>query len=143
MTKAGECPLAKSEDAKVTSQVPPGLLNISGARLEVFRRLASAGPGKDVEVKDLDKAHHNPSLRLEETLLQDEQEATASQPPEGPEPRREFPRAGVFRSGSSIEQEPIGSGASKGQIFRRQESTDAAQSQEEAERTKTWRSIQT
>ena len=64
MTKAGECPLAKSEDAKVTSQVPPGLLDISGARLEVFRRLASAGPGKDVEVKDLGKAITTPASGL-------------------------------------------------------------------------------
>ena len=39
---------------------------------------------------------------------QDRQEATASLPPEGPDPRRKPPGAGVFRGWSLLEKEPPG-----------------------------------
>ena len=139
----GNCSLAKSEDAKGTAQVPPGLRDVTEARLEVSLRLAIAGPEKDVEPKVRGEAHRNPSPRPEETLLQDEQEANTSQLPEGPDPRREFPGAGVFRSESILEQGPPGAEASRGWNVQRQELTGFTQCQEASERTKAWGRIQT
>ena len=49
--------------------------------------LAISGPETDIEPKDLGEAHHNPILRPKETQLQGRQDATASQPPEVPDPR--------------------------------------------------------
>ena len=59
-TKDGECSLAKSKDAMVTPQVPPGLLDATEARLEASLRLAIPGSEKDVEPKDLGEAHCSP-----------------------------------------------------------------------------------